>query len=90
MEAKKLASDCIKIYGDWVFDYVAGIGYEVASSSSELQFIPRFWVSKYNSDDSLPEGCIEITGDEYGYSCKGSVPFGVIRKSIEVMQAKGR
>lgn len=90
MEAKKLASDCIKIYGDWMFDYVAGIGYEVSRNNIELQFIPRFWVSKYESGESLPDGCIEITGDEYGYSCKGSVPFGVIRKSIEVMQAKGR
>ena len=88
MEAKKLASDCIKIYGDWMFDYVAGVGYEVSGGSAELQFIPRFWVSKQESGESLPDGCIEITGD--GYSCKGSVPFGVIRKSIEVMQAKGR
>lgn len=90
MEAKKLASDCIKIYGDWVFDYVAGVGYEVGVGSAEMQFIPRFWVSKQESGESLPDGCIEITGDEYGYSCKGSVPFGVIRKSIEVMQAKGQ
>lgn len=90
MEAKKLASDCIKIYGDWVFDYVAGVGYEVGVGSAEMQFIPRFWVTKHNSGDRLPDDCVEITGDEYGYSCKGSVPFGVIRKSIEVMQAKER